>query len=50
LRHLKGYLHRENYKMKQALKKWVEDVRLRVRTEWEAGELTYVIDLYAIDL
>ena len=50
IRHLKGYLHRANYKMKQALKKWVEDVRLRVRTEWEAGELTYVIDLYVIDL
>ena len=50
IRYLKGYVHPENYKMKQALKKWVEDVRLRVRTEWEAGELTYVIDLYAIDL
>ncbi len=45
IRHLKGYLHPENYKMKQALKKWSEDLPVRVRTKWEAGELTYVIDL-----
>ena len=45
LRHLKGYLHPANYKMKQALKKWSEELHVGVRKEWEAGELTYVIDL-----
>jgi acetyltransferase len=45
IRHLKAYIHRANYKMKQALKKWIEDVQVRVRTELEAEELTYVVDL-----
>jgi GNAT superfamily N-acetyltransferase len=49
IRHLKGYLYQENYKMKQALKKWSEDLHVRVRKEQETGErmgeLVYVIDL-----
>ena len=45
IRYLKGYVHPENYKMKQALKKWSEDLYVRMRKEWEAGELTYVLDL-----
>ncbi len=40
--HLKAYLHLANYKAKQALKKWSEDLHIRVRKEWEAGELTTV--------
>ena len=45
IRHLKGYLHPENYKMKQALKKWSEKLHVHVRKEWEAGGLLYVVDL-----
>jgi GNAT superfamily N-acetyltransferase len=45
IRHLKGYLHLENYKMKQALTKWSQELHVHVRKEWEAGELTYVVDL-----
>jgi GNAT superfamily N-acetyltransferase len=45
IRHLKAYLHRANYKMKQALNKWPEDLHIRLRKEWEAGELKYVINL-----
>ena len=45
IRHLKGYIHPLNYKMKQALKKWSEDLHMRMRKKWEAGELAYVIDL-----
>jgi GNAT superfamily N-acetyltransferase len=45
IRHLKAYLHLANYKTKQAFKKWSEDLHIRVRKEWEAGELTYVIHL-----
>lgn len=45
IRYLKAYVHPENYKVKQALKKWSEDLYVRMRKEWEAGELTYVLDL-----
>ena len=45
IRHLKGYLHPDNYKMKQALTKWSDQLHLHVRKQWEAGELMYVLDV-----
>jgi GNAT superfamily N-acetyltransferase len=45
IRHLKGYIYPENYKMKQALTKWSEHLQIHVRKEGEAGKLTYVIDV-----
>ncbi len=45
IRQLKGYLLLDNYKMKRALKKWSEVLHVHVRQKWEAGELTYVVDL-----
>ena len=45
IRHLKGYLHPENYKMKKALTKWSEKLHVHVRKEWEAGGLMYVVDV-----
>jgi GNAT superfamily N-acetyltransferase len=45
IRHLIGYLHPENYKMKQALTKWSEKLHVHVRKEWGAGGLLYVVDL-----
>lgn len=45
IRHLIGHIYPENYKMKQALTKWSEDLHVCVRKEWEARELIYVIDV-----
>jgi len=45
IRHLKGYLLPGNYKMQRALKKWSEKLHVHVRKQWEAGELTYVVDV-----
>ncbi len=45
IRHLKGYLLPDNYKMQRALAKWSEKLQIQVREQWEAGELTYVVDV-----
>ena len=45
IRHLKGYLYPGNYKMKRALTKWSRELHVQVREQWEAGELTYVVDV-----
>jgi acetyltransferase len=45
IRHLKAYLHPDNYKMKQALTKWSAHLQIHVRKEWEAGEQMYVLDV-----
>ena len=45
IRHLKGYLYPGNYKMKRALTKWSQELHVHVREQWEAGELTYVVDV-----
>ena len=46
IRHLKGYLHPENYKMKRALTKWSQELHVHVREQWEEAEgLTYVVDV-----
>jgi len=45
IRHLKGYLLPDNYKMNRALAKWSEKLHVQVREQWEAGELTYVVDV-----
>lgn len=45
IRHLKAYVHQDNDKMKQALKKWTEDLHICMKKEWEEEELIYVLQL-----